>query len=176
MIVMQAIYKFKVISAPDDGNASRDWENGLLLPGCSYRKSSWWEKTLAWMIRHSILLVIRFAVPQWQLKAIEGLYRIWPRIGDEGCSRHDIATAYVCCLRRFPTPLLPRLADLTLRKYPLSARFDKMIRKQIGGESKLLSRHMKLMEYVFNERPLADVANEKEPALVPFFRHHVPAL
>ncbi|OHA69162.1 MAG: hypothetical protein A3A27_02995 [Candidatus Wildermuthbacteria bacterium RIFCSPLOWO2_01_FULL_47_18] len=153
MSTFNFLWGFKILVLPhDNANNEIHWRKGVLQQGSQYRKSLWWERFLAETSRRVLLGVLRIDLLPFnaQLKVITLVQRVWPYEEDEGGSRRDIAQAYVLCLRRFPDEMLPRLAEITVRRYPLSPRFQKFVISFIGdGEDKIRERHQRLMARTF---------------------------
>ncbi|MBI2121914.1 MAG: hypothetical protein HYT98_02220 [Candidatus Sungbacteria bacterium] len=144
------LYQWKVLKMPDSRPAELWWKLGLYKQGSAARKSRSWEIFFAGTIRQLLLFLLRFGNSEFKLKMISVLHRIWPRERDEGCSRSDIAEAYVFCLKRFPIDKLHLLADLTLQKYPFSARFDNFVKDIFAEDQAGIKLHWRLKEATFS--------------------------
>lgn len=149
-VLDQMLYRWKVLKMPDDRPYELSWKLGLLKHGSTARKSMGWEIFLVGTIRQLLLFLLRLGNSEFKLKIISILHRVWPREKDEGCSRSDIAEAYVFCLKRFPADKLYLLADITLRKYPFSARFDNFVKDLFAGDKKGMKSHQELKRVTFS--------------------------
>ena len=140
----QIVYSLKILTLPSTITTDIHWSTGVLCQGSVYRKSTWYELLITWVFRNILLWMLWIPNNQWRLGVVAALRRVWPKTEDEGCSRSDIAKAYATCLGRFSDEKLPALADVTLRKYPRSKRFDGFIRQFLCGHGDLLQRHDRL--------------------------------
>jgi hypothetical protein len=146
------VYRFKVLEAPDNFSPDLFYEIVEKKLRCcgEYRKSMWWESFLTGTIRYFLFMLLGVGNNNFRLRVIRAFYKIWPRSEDEGCVRLEIAEVYVFCLERFPDNMLSQLADVTLRKYPLMLKFDKLVEKLSGGDKKLVKKHYELKRSTFS--------------------------